>query len=116
MDFIAFGALADGDTELFRPLVENLLNNDPFLVLADYQAYVDAQDRVSALWRDSQAWTEKSILNTAHMGKFSSDRSIREYCQTIWNVRPVTGDGRLVPPMEVGGNIQAAANKWEQSS
>jgi starch phosphorylase len=50
MDFISFGALADGDTELFRPLVANLLDHDPFLVLADYQAYVDTQAQVGALW------------------------------------------------------------------
>src|SRR5262249_38314158 len=80
IDFIASGALARGDTELFRPIVENLLNDDPFLLLADYQAYIDAQERVSALWRSPQAWTRTSILNTARMGKFSSDRSICDYC------------------------------------
>src|SRR5262249_16495456 len=64
IDFIASGALARGDTELFRPIVENLLNDDPFLLLADYQAYIDAQERVSALWRSPQAWTRTSILNT----------------------------------------------------
>ncbi|MEI7866419.1 MAG: glycogen/starch/alpha-glucan phosphorylase [Candidatus Methylumidiphilus sp.] len=102
LDFIAFGALADGDTELFRPLVENLLNQDPYLVLADYQAYVDAQSQVSDLWRDSQAWTEKSILNVAHMGKFSSDRSIRDYCQTIWNVKAVSVEAEP-SPQRTGG-------------
>ena len=60
---------ASGDTELFRPLVENLLDHDPFLVLADYQAYIDAQDRVSALWRDPRAWTRKSILNVRADGQ-----------------------------------------------
>jgi starch phosphorylase len=93
LDFIASGALADGDAELFRPLVENLLDQDPFLVLADYQAYVDTQDQVSTLWRNPKAWTEKSILNVARMGKFSSDRSIRDYCQNIWNVQPVSVAG-----------------------
>lgn len=100
IDFIAFGALADGDTELFRPMVENLLNYDPFLVLADYQAYVDAQSQVSALWRNPRAWTEKSILNVARMGKFSSDRSIRDYCQQIWNVKPVLVEDDPVPLKE----------------
>ncbi len=88
IDFIASGALGHGDAELFRPVVENLLDHDPFLLLADYQAYVDAQDRVSALWRDSAAWTRQSILNSARMGKFSSDRSIRDYCKRVWKVQP----------------------------
>jgi starch phosphorylase len=89
LDFIASGDLSRGDAELFRPLVENLLQDDPFLLLADYQAYVDCQDRVSALWRDPQAWTRMSILNVARMGKFSSDRSIREYCERVWHVKPM---------------------------
>jgi starch phosphorylase len=89
LDFIASGGLARGDAGLFRPLVENLLHDDPFLLLADYHAYVDCQDRVSALWRDEHAWTRMSILNTARMGKFSSDRSIRDYCERVWHVKPM---------------------------
>jgi len=89
LDFIASGALAEGNPDLFQPLVGNLLGQDPFLVLADYQAYIECQDQVSALWRDPQAWTRKSILNVARMGKFSSDRSIRDYCRHVWNVQPV---------------------------
>ncbi len=91
IDFIASGALARGDRELFRPIVENLLNDDPFLLLADYQSYIDAQERVSALWRDGRAWTRTSILNTARMGKFSSDRSIRDYCERVWKIQPGRG-------------------------
>jgi len=87
LDFIASGALAEGDANLFRPLVDNLLGHDPFLVLADYQAYVEAQEQVSALWRHPQAWTRQSILNAARMGKFSSDRSIRDYCERVWKVQ-----------------------------
>jgi starch phosphorylase len=86
IDFMASGALGRGDAELFRPIVDNLLNNDPFVLLADYQAYIDAQERVSALWRDPSAWTRKSILNTARMGKFSSDRSIRDCCERVWKI------------------------------
>lgn len=93
LDLIASGALAGGDANLFRPLVENLLASDPFLVLADYQAYVACQEQVSQLWRDQQAWARKSILNAARMGKFSSDRSIRDYCRQIWNVTPVSISG-----------------------
>jgi glycogen phosphorylase len=87
IDFIASGALSNGDAALFRPLVDNLLTNDPFLVLADYPAYVECQERVSALWRNPTAWTRASILNAARMGKFSSDRSIRDYCEQVWSVK-----------------------------
>jgi glycogen phosphorylase len=88
IDFIASGALGHGDRELFRPIVDNLLEHDPFLLLADYQSYIDAQERVNTLWRKPQAWTRSSILNTARMGKFSSDRSIRDYCERVWNIIP----------------------------
>ena len=90
LDFIASGALAGGDANLFRPLVDNLLWHDPFLVLADYQAYLEAQEKVSALWREPEAWTRKVILNVARMGKFSSDRSILDYCEQIWKVSPIS--------------------------
>jgi starch phosphorylase len=88
LDFIVSGALAGGNTHLFQPVVDNLLHHDPFLVLADYQAYVEAQERVSALWQDPEAWTQKAILNAARMGKFSSDRSIRDYCRQVWHIEP----------------------------
>ncbi len=89
LDFMRSGALAGGDPGLFRPLLDRLLHEDPFLVLADYPAYADCQERVTALWRDQWAWTRKAILNVARMGKFSSDRSIREYCEYVWRVEPV---------------------------
>jgi starch phosphorylase len=88
LDFIASGALAHGDAQLFRPLVDNLLSSDPFLVLADYEAYAACQARVSGVWRDTEAWTRMSILNAARMGKFSSDRSIRDYCARVWKIEP----------------------------
>ena len=90
LDLIADGAFSHGDTEVFRPLVDNLRYDDPFLVVADYASYVECQERVSAAWRDILTWTRMSILNTARSGKFSSDRAIREYCDDIWNVWPVT--------------------------
>ena len=93
IDFIASGTLSRGDVELFRSIVENLLDHDPFLVLADYQSYIETQERVNALWHDPQAWTRASILNTARMGKFSSDRSIRDYCKRVWNIQPVHCSG-----------------------
>ncbi len=89
LDLVAAGTFSHGDREVFRPLLDNLRNSDPFLVLADYAAYVACQERVDAAWRDQERWTRMSILNTARGGKFSSDRSIREYCDKIWGVRPV---------------------------
>jgi starch phosphorylase len=88
VDRIASGAFSSGDRELFRPLVSHLLRHDDYLLMADYQSYVDAQERVSAAFRDPVRWTEMSILNVARMGKFSSDRAIREYCRDIWRAGP----------------------------
>jgi len=89
IDAIANGAFSHGDRELFRPLVENLLRADPFMVLADYRSYIACQDEVGRAWRDAEHWTRTSILNVARMGRFSSDRSIRDYCRDIWHVEPV---------------------------
>ena len=84
IDTIAAGAFSRGDRAMFRPLVDSLLNSDPFLVLADYQSYVDCQARVSRAYRDQKEWTRMSIVNVARMGTFSSDRAIREYDEKIW--------------------------------
>ncbi|MGE5849860.1 MAG: glycogen/starch/alpha-glucan phosphorylase, partial [Candidatus Methylomirabilota bacterium] len=89
IDRIAAGDFSSGDRDLFRPLVEHLLQSDDYLLLADYQDYVDAQDRVAAVYRDPGRWTEMAILNVARMGKFSSDRSIRDYCRDVWQAGPV---------------------------
>ncbi|MDT5065672.1 MAG: glycogen phosphorylase [Mycobacterium sp.] len=90
LGLISNGQFSHGDTEVFKPLVDNLRHDDPFLVVADYAAYVECQDRVAAAWQDGDAWSRMSILNTARSGKFSSDRAITEYCDDIWNVSPVT--------------------------
>jgi glycogen phosphorylase len=90
LNLIADGTFSHGDTDVFRPLVDNLRYDDPFLVCADYASYVECQARVSAAWQDGESWTKMSILNTARSGKFSSDRAIAEYCDDIWKVWPVT--------------------------
>jgi starch phosphorylase len=88
VNLIATGHFSHGDRELFRPLVNSLLYDDPYMVLADYQAYVDCQQQVGEVFRDRQRWTRMAILNVSRMGRFSSDRSITEYCQKIWDVKP----------------------------
>jgi starch phosphorylase len=92
MDQIASGMFSGGDRELFRPLVESLLGRDEYLLFADYQAYIDCQQRVGEAYLDRDNWTRMSILNAARVGRFSSDRSIREYCRNIWHV-PVAPGG-----------------------
>ena len=89
IDLIRSGFFSRGDTELFRPLIDGLLYQDPYLVLADFQSYLECQAEVSKTYDDTERWTRMSILNTARSGMFSSDRTIREYCTDIWGVKPV---------------------------
>jgi len=89
LDALLSGEFSHGDRGLFEPLVSSLLNSDDYMLLADYQSYIDCQDRVSATWRDPEHWTRMSILNVARVGKFSSDRAIRDYCSDIWKTWPV---------------------------
>ncbi|MBS1991227.1 MAG: glycogen/starch/alpha-glucan phosphorylase [Cyanobacteria bacterium SZAS LIN-3] len=92
IDLIADGTFSWGDKLLFRPLVDSLLNYDPYLLLADFESYVACQEKVSDLFSRPDDWARMSILNVARMGKFSSDRSIQEYCRDIWRVSPVKVD------------------------
>ena len=94
VDLINSGLFSHGDKGLFRPLTDSLLQDDPFLLFADYQSYIDTQAQVDQAFRDVDGWCRMSILNTARMGKFSSDRSIREYCERIWKVSPQPMDVR----------------------
>jgi starch phosphorylase len=96
IQLISSGHFSNGDTELFRPLVDNLCQSDPFLVFADYADYIACQDKVAGVWEDPENWTRMSILNTARAGKFSSDRAIREYCDEIWNVEAIPVVKRVV--------------------
>jgi starch phosphorylase len=89
LDLIGDGTFSRGDRELFRPLVNGLLHHDPYMLLADFQSYVDCQTRVDEAYRDVEQWTRMSMLNCARAGWFSSDRTIREYCEDIWRVAPV---------------------------
>ena len=72
---------------VFQPLVDSLLNDDPYLVLADYESFIKCQATVDAAYLQPAIWWKMSILNVAAMGYFSSDRSVREYCEKIWNVK-----------------------------
>jgi starch phosphorylase len=90
LDAIAGGAFNRDHPELFRPVFDWLMHEgDRYLLMADIESYVAAQEAVDALWRDQQAWTRAAILNVARMGGFSSDRSVGEYANNIWGVSPV---------------------------
>ncbi len=88
IDLISSGHFSQGDKELFKPIVDSLLYDDQYMLLADYQAYIDCQQQVADTYLQPSEWTRKSILNSARMGKFSSDRSIAEYAKNIWHVSP----------------------------
>ena len=90
MDMIATGFFSPHDPNLFQPIIKSLLDQgDFYMLLADYRSYVTAQEAVSRLYLDPEQWARRSILNTAHMGKFSSDRSVLEYARNIWHVEPL---------------------------
>jgi starch phosphorylase len=90
IDSIASGEFSRGDTTLFQPIVDSLLNRDEFMLLADYQSYIDCQAQIDLAYADPDAWTRMSILNVARSGYFSSDRAIQQYCNDIWKVSPVS--------------------------
>jgi glycogen phosphorylase len=87
-ELIERGHFSQGDTDRFRPLTDQLRGADPFFVLADFEAYLQAQASVSATWADRSRWNQMALLNTARSGFFSSDRAIKEYAERIWDVTP----------------------------
>ncbi|HEX2807436.1 MAG TPA: glycogen/starch/alpha-glucan phosphorylase [Kineosporiaceae bacterium] len=89
IDAIASGVFSRGDAGAFTSILDSILGHDEYLTLADYRSYIDCQDAVAEAWRDRDRWTRMSILNTARCGFFSSDRTIRDYCDQIWHVDPV---------------------------
>ena len=89
IQLIRDGFFSRGNSTQFLPLIDNLIHHDPYFVLADYQSYADCQALVDQSYRDREGWTRMSILNAARSGKFSSDRTIREYCNEIWHARDV---------------------------
>lgn len=98
IDRIASGHFSSGDTDLFKPLVDSLLNHDEYFLLADYQSYIECQDQAGLAFRDQENWTRMSILNVARMSKFSSDRSINDYANEMWHIRPTK--------VEIGDYVQ----------
>lgn len=89
INLIGTGFFSPENRDLFKPLVDSLLSRDEFMLLADYSSYIEKQEEVSRTYGMQTRWTEMSILNAARVGKFSSDRSIRDYCRKIWQVKSI---------------------------
>ena len=87
IDQLSGGYFSEGDTSIFRPLADHLLWSDEYMVMADFQSYIECQAKVSEAYLDKDNWTRMSILNVARSGKFSSDRSIADYARDIWNYK-----------------------------
>jgi starch phosphorylase len=89
MDMIGQGTFSPGTPGLYQPIIDALLSSgDYYMLLADFASYQTAQENVSSLYLDSDEWLQRSIINTAGVGRFSSDRTIREYAGEIWGVAP----------------------------
>ena len=102
LHLIEIGHFSNGDKDLFKPLLNSLTGSDPFFVMADFEDYLNTQDLVSKAWNDKKKWNKMALLNTARSGYFSSDRSIREYCDSIWKVSPM--------PVEITCDIEEFTN------
>jgi starch phosphorylase len=83
---IGNGFFSPDEPNRYRALSETLLNSDPFMVLADFQSYLEISDRADSVYRNPQEWNRMAILNTARMGFFSSDRTIKEYAEKVWGI------------------------------
>lgn len=101
IDQMASGFFSHKEPGLFMSIVDSLLHSDEYMLLADFQDYLECQEKVSQAFRDQDNWTRMSILNVARMGKFSSDRTIAEYCKEIWDVEPM--------PIDLGAYSQEEA-------
>jgi starch phosphorylase len=89
IDQLRDGFFCNGDKNLFKPIVDDITEHDPYMLMADFAPYVECQERVDKTYRNQEMWTKMSILNVARMGRFSSDRSVRDYAEKIWHVEPV---------------------------
>lgn len=105
LDRLGMGYFSPGDKDLFKPLVDSLKYHDEYMLLADYQSYSDCQEKVSQAYKDKEHWTTMSILNVARSGKFSSDRTIKEYCDDIWKVKPVKVELQAYDPAKAVLNV-----------
>src|SRR5262249_51642409 len=90
LDLIASGFFSPEERDLFKPLVSSLIHEDPYFCLADFDSYAQSHRVLSLAYADQESWTEKAILNVARVGRFSSDRTIREYARDIWHVGPIS--------------------------
>jgi glycogen phosphorylase len=98
IDLVANGFFSAEDPNLFRPLTDSLLDHDTYMLFADFDAYVSCQQQVSEAFADRTSWHKKTIANIAHVGPFSSDRTIREYAKEIWSAEPVKIQLRAYQP------------------
>jgi starch phosphorylase len=97
LDMIGQGGFSHGEPERYRPIVDTLTRHgDHYLLLADYADYIACQERVGAVWRDTEEWSRKAIINVARMGRFSSDVTVADYAADIWGVPVGTEPGGLM--------------------